>query len=240
MFAIFLSSAMDPFYQNIASFPTAIYTFLLALCLLYWLLAVLGLVDLDFLDFGMDGANMDVANAETSHSVPDVLAGLMLRLGLYGVPVTLIVSLIALFGWMICYYSVYLLTVMLPEVVMSGWVRYLLGLPVLAVTFFVSVLLTGQVIKPLRKFFQSATQHTEKHILGQSAIVRSQTLTETKGEVFFNDGGAGLILKARAGPGVTFQKGESVVLLEYLPDQYVYRVISEQEFSGIQSTRHTQ
>lgn len=235
MFAILLSSAMDPFYQNIASFPTAIYTFLLALCLLYWLLAVMGLVDLDVLDF-----DMDVANAETSHSVPDVLVGLMLRLGLYGVPVTLIVSLIALFGWIICYYSVYLLTVMLPEVVMSGWVRYLLGMPVLAVTFFVSVLLTGQVIKPLRKFFSSATQHTEKHILGQSATVRSQTLTDTKGEVFFNDGGAGLILKARADPGVTFQKGESVVLLEYLPDQYAYRVISEPEFRGFQSTRHTQ
>ena len=51
MFAIFLMDDMDPFYQNISSFPTAIFTFLLAVTTLYWLAAVLGFVDLDFLDF---------------------------------------------------------------------------------------------------------------------------------------------------------------------------------------------
>ena len=47
MFAIFLSDKMDPFYQNISSFPTLIYTILLVVCAIYWLGAVLGFVDLD-------------------------------------------------------------------------------------------------------------------------------------------------------------------------------------------------
>jgi len=51
MFAILLSERMDPFYQNISSFPTAIFTFLLAVVTLYWVVAVLGLVDIDVLDF---------------------------------------------------------------------------------------------------------------------------------------------------------------------------------------------
>ncbi len=45
---------MDPFYQNITSFPTVIFTFVLAICVLYWLLAVLGVVDIDVLDIDVD------------------------------------------------------------------------------------------------------------------------------------------------------------------------------------------
>ena len=45
MFAILLHESMDPFYRNIASFPTALFTVLLAVCVLYWLCAVLGFVE---------------------------------------------------------------------------------------------------------------------------------------------------------------------------------------------------
>ena len=55
MFAFLLHESMDPFYQNISSFPTAIYTVLLGICLVYWLGAVLGLFDLDLLDLRRPG-----------------------------------------------------------------------------------------------------------------------------------------------------------------------------------------
>ena len=47
-----------------------------------------------------------------------------------------------------------------------------------------------------------------------------------------DDGGAGLILKARTTGDDRFVKGDKVVILEMLEDQNVYRVISEQEFLG--------
>ncbi|MEN7344226.1 MAG: DUF1449 domain-containing protein, partial [Pseudomonadota bacterium] len=85
MFAILLSEKMNPFYENISSFPTIVFTILLVLTVLFWAGAVLGFVDLDILDFDADVGDL---NADSSHATPDVLAGLLLRFGLTGVPVT--------------------------------------------------------------------------------------------------------------------------------------------------------
>ncbi|MFD2230088.1 hypothetical protein [Alkalimarinus sediminis] len=226
MFAILLSDKMDPFYQNIASFPTAIFTFFLVICLLYWLVAVLGFIDLDVLDFDIPDPDGRLGVNQTDLSTPDVLAGLMLKLGLYGVPVTIIVSFIALFGWFTCYFIVHFFFGLVPD----GLLRYLAGLPVLLGTLYVAVMLTAIVIKPIRPFFKKASQNTVKEVLGQTAIVRSSKVNSSFGEVFLADGGAGLIFKARSTGDEVFNKGDRVVLLEYKEVENVYRVISEKEF----------
>ncbi len=235
MFAIFLSKAMDPFYHNIGSFPTAIFTLIFIVCLLYWLVAILGFIDIDFLDnsfLDSDGglASHDPSGLDTQHdlSSADVLAGLMLRFGLYGVPVTIIISLIALFGWIFCYYIVHYLFVYIPD----GFLRYLSGIPVLFVATYMATLVTAQLIKPLRPLFQKAEQETLKKVLGQVAKVRSSIVDNEFGEAILEDGGAGLVLKVRSIGDKTFKKGDSVVLLEYVEEKNNYRVISEKDFSG--------
>ena len=226
MFAILLSEKMDPFYQNIASFPTAFFTFFLVICLLYWLVAVLGFVDLDVLDFDIPDVDGELGVNQTDLSTPDMLAGLMLKLGLYGVPVTIIVSFIALFGWFICYFIVHFFFGLVPD----GLLRYLAGLPVLLGTLYVAVMLTALVIKPIRPLFRKTSQNIVKEVLGQTAIVRTSKVNNSFGEVFLADGGAGLIFKARSTGDEVFNKGDRVVLLEYMEVENVYRVISEKEF----------
>ncbi|WP_250656012.1 hypothetical protein [Alkalimarinus coralli] len=226
MFAILLSEKMDPFYQNIASFPTAFFTFFLVICLLYWLVAVLGFVDLDVLDFDIPDVDGELGVNQTDLSTPDMLAGLMLKLGLYGVPVTIIVSFIALFGWFICYFIVHFFFGLVPD----GLLRYLAGLPVLLGTLYVAVMLTALVIKPIRPLFKKTSQNIVKEVLGQTAIVRTSKVNNSFGEVFLADGGAGLIFKARSTGDEVFNKGDRVVLLEYMEVENVYRVISEKEF----------
>ena len=226
MFAILLSDKMDPFYQNIASFPTVFFTFFLVICLLYWLVAVLGLIDLDVLDFDIPDPDGQLGVNQTDLSTPDMLAGLMLKLGLYGVPVTVIVSFIALFGWFTCYFVVHFLFGFIPD----GFLRYLAGLPVLLITLFVAVMLTAYAIRPIRPLFKKASQNTVKEVLGQTAIVRTSKVNNSFGEVFLADGGAGLIFKARSTGDEVFNKGDRVVLLEYMEVENVYRVISEKDF----------
>jgi hypothetical protein len=229
MFAILLTEGMDPFYQNIATFPTVFFTFFLLVTVLYWLVAVLGFVEIDILDFDIpdvDGA-LDI-NPDTGLSTPDVLAGLMLRFGLQGVPVTVMISLISLFGWLLSYYVVHFLFGLVPD----GILRFIVGLPVLIGSLYVAVMITAVLIKPLRPLFKKAQLQSVKHILGQSAIVRTSRVDKDFGEATLEDGGAGLILKVRARGEETFNKGDRVVLLEHISDKNVYRVISEQEFSG--------
>lgn len=227
MFTIFLSDAMDPFYQNIASFPTVVFTFFLGLSVLYWLVAVLGWVSIDVLDFDFDLT--DGTDGALGTDTPDVLAGLMMKLGLTGVPVTIVVSLLSLVGWFISYFIVHFLFVFIPD----GILRYVAGLPVLFVSLYLAALVTGRLIAPLRPFFEKVNQEPlEKRVLGQTAVVRTTTVDDQFGEAFLDDGGAGLILKVRATGNETFQHGDRVVLLEFKPEDRVYRVISEKEFNG--------
>ncbi len=228
MFAIFLHQGMDPFYQNISSFPTVIFTFILAICVLYWLVAVLGFIDIDILDFDLPEADANLpSNQGTPFSSADTLAGLMLKFGLNDVPVTVIVSFIGLFGWLISYFSVHFLFTGVPD----GVFHYLAGCVVIAVTLYASAWITAIVISPLRPLFKKAGQQTHTEILGQVAIVRTSRVDHNFGEATLDDGGAGLILKVRSLDDTVFKRGDRVVLLEYRQKEYTYQVISEEAFS---------
>jgi len=229
MFAIFLTEGMDPFYQNLASYPTVIFSFLLLLVVLYWLVAILGFVEIDVLDFDvpeLDGA-LDI-NPESGMSTPGVMGGMMLRYGLAGVPVTIIISFVALFGWLICYYASYFLL----SWASSGIIRFVLGSVILIVSMYIAVLVTSWIIKPLRPLFKKAQQETVKRVLGQIAVVRSSRVDSKFGEAILDDGGAGLILNVRASGVDEFKQGDRVVLLEQLEGENAYRVVSENEFNG--------
>ena len=85
---------MDNLTVNILAYPVLPYTMLLALVSLYWLTAALGLVDIEIFD--LDGSDLD-ADGDSLEG----LTGLLARLGLNGVPITVVVTLIALYGWAI-------------------------------------------------------------------------------------------------------------------------------------------
>lgn len=229
MFAVLFMEDMNPFYQNISSFPTAFFTFLLVIVSLYWLVAVLGFIDIDFLDFDIPDDNGELGvNSRAEFSNPDVLAGLMLRFGLVGVPITVIVSLISLVGWLLSYYVVHFLFGMVPD----GVFRWLAGLPALIGCLYVAAMITSVLIKPLRPLFQKAQQESVKHILGQCALVRTSRVDNGFGEAILDDGGAGLILKVRSIGEEVFKQGDKVILLEFLKEESAYLVISEDEFNG--------
>lgn len=229
MFAIFLTEGMDPFYQNLSSFPTLVFSFLLLLVVLFWLVAILGVVEIDVLDFDIPDADGTIdVNHDTGLDTPSVLGGIMLRFGLAGVPVTIIISFVALFGWLICYYASYFL---------MGWMestllRLAVGAPILFASFYVSIMITSWIIRPLRPLFERAQQETVKRVLGQTATVRSSVADNEFGEAILDDGGAGLILKIRSRGSDRFKQGDRVVLLEELENENAYRVVSESEFKN--------
>ncbi len=225
MFAILLSEKMDPFYQNISSFPTAIFTFFLLLCVFFWAVAVLGLVDVSFLDVAeIDGGMLDMDGEGTT--IPDGIAGIILKLGLNGVPVTIVISFISLFGWFISYYLVYFIEPLVP----IDLAMFVVNVVIFFASLLLAVFITAQAIKPLRKLFKNMQKHTSKVILGQSVIVRTSRVDSGFGEAVLEDGGAGLILKVRSDDGVTFEKGEELILFEYNKADNTYRVISKKEF----------
>lgn len=215
---------MDIFFEIIVSFPTVIFTALLIFALFYWVLAVLGLVDIDILDFS--GADFN-ADGDTLNSL-DVFSGLMIKLGLNGVPLPIVISLISLFGWAFSFVLVFFLIPLVP----TAFLKFVVGIPILVCVTYCAAVVTGWMIRPLRPLFLASNQEVQKNILGLCATVRTGVVDKTFGEAIVEDGGAGLIVKVRSYKDEIFKRGERVVLIEYLADENLYRVISEADFTN--------
>ena len=99
---------METFIQIIASFPTIFFTFMLFLTFVYLLFAMLCFVEIDAFDVGLPELDGQMSlNANAEHSFGEIFSGLLMRLGLNGVPVTVVFSFIALIGWLLSYYASY-------------------------------------------------------------------------------------------------------------------------------------
>ena len=172
----------------------------------------------------MDG---DVDAADSLEAQTGI-AGVLLKLGLNGVPLTIVLTIIAIIGWITCYYSIYFGGALIPEF----WPLKLacnLAIFICATAF--TVLITAQVIKPIRSLFKKLEADETKHILGQVVIVRSGTVNKNRGEALMNDGGAGLLLQIRATGNDEFVKGDEVVVIEQNKEKNLFRVIAKSEFN---------
>lgn len=201
---------MQTFLDIALSFPTVVFSVLLMLAVGYWLLTLLGLLDgevLDLGDFAGDGAEMGG------------FSGALLKFGLDGLPIALIVTGISLFAWVMSYFAEFLLLRQLDP----GLLRTALGVVLMLVLVLIAIPLTGLLLQPLRPLFANLAGPQAPSLLGREAVVRSPKVGPTQGEANLDDGGAGLILKIRSNE--EFSRGERVVLVEYLPDHNAYRVI---------------
>lgn len=228
MFAIFLSEKMNPFYEIISSFPTVFFSVFLLLCIFYWCFAVLGMIEIDVFDF--DTPDIDIALDADGEPLTDlsVMAGVLFKFGLNGVPISIIVSIISLLGWFFSFLVVYYIFPYVPGDIL----KVIAGIGVLLAVLYISAIITAYIIKPLRPIFLATNQDTQKVILGQTAVVRTGEVNKKFGEAFLEDGGAGLILKVRSYKDEVFKKNDRVVLLEYVKESNIYKVISEVDFKN--------
>ncbi len=201
---------MQTFLDIALSFPTLIFSVLLAVAIGYWLLTLLGLLDAELLDLGGVGGEGEIGG----------LSGALLKFGLDGLPIALIFSSIFLIAWVTSYFADFLLLRQLDP----GLLRTALAVAVVLVLLVVAVPLAGLALHPLRPLFANLAGPEAASLLGREAIVRSPKVGPSQGEADLDDGGAGLILKVRSIDD-EFLRGERVVLVEYLPDQNAYRVI---------------
>lgn len=208
------------FMTKISLYPTFVFTGLVMFVTLYWLVSLLGMADMDAVDLGDVGGDV---GGDGDISSAGVFSGLLLKFGLYGVPLIIILSLVSLIGWLLSY----LYTSLLHQYFDSGILYYVFGTGALILVLVVSMWLTGVIISPIRKKFAKIPKRIAANNIGKIAIVRTLSVTDIHGEAELNDGGAGLILRIR--PDVSddkqpLQQGDKVVLVEYLDASNAYRV----------------
>lgn len=212
---------MNEFLVTALSFPTVVFSVLLAVCTVYWLLAATGLVEIDGLDglLGVDGDATDATGA----------AAMLAKLGLAGVPVMVVLTVLAFVGWLGAYFVHLLLLAHLPD-----GLRLLIGAVLDVAVLVPGVFVTSLLLRPVsRMLHRLRPTGDDTPVLGRTAIVSTLHVTHDYGTATVDDGGAGLVLQVRHdGPG-EFARGDRVVLIEYLESQHAYRVMSEQQFLSL-------
>ena len=212
-----MQEAFLVFITKISLYPTIIFTGLVMFVTLYWVVSLLGMADMDSVDLGESGGDADVSTLSST----GFFTGLMLKFGLYGVPLIIILSLISLIGWLLSY----LYTSFLHQYLDSGVLYYLFGTGALIFVLVVSMWLTGIIISPIRKNIAKIPKRNSSNNVGKVAVVRTLSVTDKHGEAELSDGGAGLILKIRSDTNDGLLKqGDRVMLIEYLDEANTYRV----------------
>ena len=217
---------MDTFLANITTFPVVVLTFLLLIVLFYWIMAMLGVVDIEMFDADIE-IEMDIeTDFETEVSInPDAeglsgIAGFMLNWGLTGVPVTVVVSLLIVTSWLICYLAVSLIFPIIP----LGIIKTALGVALLIVCIAVSIPITAWSIRPFKGIFIAHTAVQKDSLIGQEVEVKTGKVNKDFGQGILEDGEAGMILDIRASADKNLKKGDNVILIEYVKEDDCYNV----------------
>ena len=217
---------MSAFLQYALGFPTFIFGALLFFMLLYWLVAMLGLLEVDTLDHWVlfDGSE----HAHGAEHAASALAGLLLKVGLGGIPLTVILTVLFLLSWL----ASYALCHFVPMPASWGLVNILTGTVVAAAALVLGFLATVLLLKPLRGVVAKIAPGEEpKALLGRVGLVRSAIVNASQGYGSVEDGGGGLNVQMRS-PERDLIRGAQIVLIEHLPEHNAWRVVSKDEFDG--------
>jgi hypothetical protein len=205
---------MEQLFQVASQFPTVIYSVLLGIVVVYWIIGMIGIIDLDFsgdVDIDID-SDVDVSAGG--------LTGLFLTFGLSKVPFTLVISIIILICWLISFYLQLYLLSWLP----GGWLYYIAGAASDIVVFFISLPITAIVIRPLVGMFNSVEASSSRNFVGHDAIIATSSVTLTFGQARLFNNGAEILVDVRCDPQHIFKLGDKVLIIEYSQESHTYIV----------------
>ncbi len=227
---------MDELLPIVFSMPTLPWTCLVIASVVYWLTVILGALDLDVLggadakahglgDAGHSG-HADLGHGDAGHAHGDaghdhgevglgdgaaakegVLAVLLSVLKLRSVPVTILLSFLGLYGWLISYL---LSRHVAPGLPMPALASHAI---VLATTFLLSLLASSASIRPLAPLFRARQGTQHKELVGKVVRITTGRVDGKFGEAHLDDGGAGLQLQVRcADPDRLARDDEALIL----------------------------
>lgn len=206
-------------WTELMAMPTAIFSIGVALTVLYWLLFLIGSLDLDVLG-GADGALEGVEGAVdgavegaaegaiegAAEGAAEGAVGLVHALKLRSVPATVALSFFVLIGWVTSYVVLGWLAPLLP-----GWLAGTL-------TFIASVVAgvfgTSLAVRPFAKLFVDHKVTRLKDLVGKVVIITTGRVDERFGQARCDTADA-LILEVRAKKGSPLTRNDAALLIDY-------------------------
>lgn len=219
--------------QSLA-YPTVLWTGLLGIVALYWLLVVFGAVAFDALDGAVEGIGPDALDGagEGLDGAGDGLDGAAdagnaaSALSLFGLlsrrraPVSVKASALALLAWPASWYgAAFAAGVVPPEVPVWAW-----GTGLLVVTYLVASPVAALLLLPLEPIFDTHEARGRGTLVGEVVEVETSRVDRAFGQARLHDGQAGLILQVRCDPGRSLSRGTRALIVSYDEQDESYEV----------------
>lgn len=199
------------------AFPTAIYTVLLGVVLVYWLLAIVGMVD-----FESSGIDLDIeAHADASADDLGAIASYVVAFGLNGVPFSIVVSLLVLVGWTLSCIAGVTLQAWIPTDIL----RWVAGLGILAVSAALSLVITARIVRPLRGLFVHHTAQSNASLVGQTCKVLTGVVDERQGRAEVAQRGASINIRVWSPSPNPLRRGDTALITDYDAGTHRYLVM---------------
>jgi membrane protein implicated in regulation of membrane protease activity len=211
---------MDNFLEYIFSFPIIAFTIPLMIMIVFWIFALFGTIDIEILD-------PDIETESTDGAASSFLEAL----GLDGVPLTVAVTLVAIYGFVFVYLAKKFINPLFDGILAataSGFVITIFAL-ILAIPF------AAYTSKPLRRVFVTHEAIEKSDLIGTYCIVTTQTVTETFGQARADDG---MIYSVRTTPDQQIAGGSRIVLIDFNKDDDTYIVVTEAELMAMSSSQN--
>lgn len=230
---------MTEFLETALSMPTLAFTSLLGVMLLYWVSVMVGALDLDVLDPGgaldgvdgaldgvdgaldgadgaldgadgaADGADGADADGDLGDAGPHGFAGLLHALRLRYAPLTVVLSGLALFGWIASFVASRYLAPILP---LPGFVT---GLIVAVAALLVAWPLTSLVTRPMAPLFKMDKAKSNRDLIGQVVTVKTGRVDAGFGQAKLEDGQASMLLKVRCEDPDALGRGDRALIVDW-------------------------
>lgn len=226
---------MSPIIDASLAFPTVIFSLFLVVVLLYWVLVVLGTVDMDMFDFDFDGdfggdlggdlgADLGDAGADLDGDVDadgdahghGTFADILARLDLTEIPLTVSLSLFFLLAWLVCVSAV---QVFGAPVTALG-----IGAALAAGAMVISLLATSRVAVVLKPLFRTFYAPKHKSLLGKTCRITTLKVTDSYGQAEVADGGAGLLIQVRSSNAEELERGSEALIFDYDAENEIFSV----------------
>ncbi|MCD6060311.1 MAG: ubiquinone biosynthesis protein [Moraxellaceae bacterium] len=200
---------MAGLFDTLVSYPTAIWTALLGVVLIYWVLAIIGIVD-----FESSGIDVDLDTDTDLHADGadlGAIASYVVAFGLNGVPFSIVVSLIVLIGWFLTgMFSIYVLAW-----VPTAFLKAIVGTGAFIASFMLAIPFTARIVRPMRGLFVTHVARSNHSLIGQTCKVLTLEVTEKFGRAEVAERGAGLNIRIWAKSPNTLTKGSLARIVEY-------------------------
>ena len=183
---------MRAFADAALGFPAVIFSFLLVVVILYWLLVLLGAAGLDVLD-----ADADLDGGSGVDSEAGGIGGALAALRLGGVPVTVVLSLLITLAWFVSLVG----TVLLDNAGLATAALAGAGTGVVLVALAAAWLGTSALVLPVRRMLASGRPASRQDFVGRICVIRTGHVSQDFGqaEVTADDGSSAIVQVRQAG-----------------------------------------